>query len=108
MKTQLGLISMAVAVTWLLVGSSEGISILAGGLAAFIPNAYLAIRTVRSGSDKTPKQILNRFYAGEAIKLALTSMLFFFAMQIPEVKPVFLMVGFMSALSVFWFALLKK
>ncbi|MGI9211626.1 MAG: ATP synthase subunit I [Methylococcaceae bacterium] len=108
LKTQMTLIGVAVTATWLLVGSSEGISILAGGLVAFIPNAYLAIRMVRPRSDKTPKQILNRFYAGEAIKLALTAVLFFCALQIPDVKPLPLMAGFISALSVFWFALLKK
>lgn len=83
-------------------------SVILGGLTAFLPNAYFAVRFAGQTEGKTAKQVLNRFYAGEAVKLALTAVLFFCVLQIPNVKLIPLMVGFIVALSVFWFALLKK
>ncbi len=108
LKVQVAIIGMASLLAGLLAGSSESLSVLMGGLTAFLPNAYFAFRFARSEAGSPPKQILNRFYTGEAIKLALTAVLFFCVLQIPNVQPLSLMAGFMAALSVFWFALLRK
>jgi ATP synthase protein I len=108
LRTQVLMVCGVALVTGLLAGADQGVSVLAGGLVAFLPNVYFAIRFVRPLAGGTPRQILNRFYAGEAIKLALTAVLFFCVLQIPAVKPLPLMAGFMTALSAFWLALLKR
>ena len=107
LKAQI-IVALIVAVIFgFLIGLESIQSVLLGGLTAFLPNAYFASRFARPTEGKTAKQILNRFYAGEAVKLALTAVLFFCVLQIPNIKLIPLMVGFMAALSVFWFALLK-
>ncbi len=108
LRTQILMICGVALATGLLAGADQGVSVLAGGLVAFLPNAYFAIRFVRPLAGGTPRQILNRFYAGEAIKLALTAVLFFCVLQVPAVKPLPLMAGFIAALPAFWFALLKR
>lgn len=76
-----------------------------GGIIAFIPNAYLALKISRS-RRKTPQQILHGFYLGEIVKLVLTAVLFFLVLRLPDIKFISLLVGFVAVLSVFWFALL--
>lgn len=76
-----------------------------GGVIAFLPNAYFALRISRS-QGKTPQQIVRGFYLGEVAKLALTGVLFFLALRLPEIGFVPLLVGFVAVLSAFWFALL--
>lgn len=76
-----------------------------GGIIAFVPNAYLALKVSRS-QRKTPQQILRGFYLGEVIKLALTAVLFFLVLRLPDIRFMSLLVGFVAVLSVFWFALL--
>ncbi len=76
-----------------------------GGIIAFIPNAYLALKMSRS-EGKTPQQIVRGFYLGEVAKLALTAILFFLVLGLPGIRFMPLFVGFTAVLSVFWFALL--
>lgn len=76
-----------------------------GGVIAFLPSAYFALKVCRS-QGKTPQQIVRGFYLGEAVKLALTAAFFFLALHMPGVRFVPLMLGFIAVLSVFWFALL--
>ncbi len=76
-----------------------------GGIIAFIPNAYLALKVSRS-QGKTPQQIVRGFYLGEVAKLALTAILFFLVLGLPGIRFMPLFVGFTAVLSVFWFALL--
>lgn len=80
-------------------------SVLLGGLIAFIPNAYFALRISRS-RGKTPQQIVRRFYVGEVIKLILTAALFFLVLQIPDIQVLPLFLGFITVLGGFWITLL--
>ncbi|GAB6068625.1 hypothetical protein JCM13664_19450 [Methylothermus subterraneus] len=76
-----------------------------GGLIAFLPNAYFALKVSQS-QGKTPQQIVRGFYLGEAVKLGLVGVLFFLALRTPGVRFVALLIGFIAVLSVFWVALL--
>lgn len=76
-----------------------------GGMIALVPNAYLALKIGRS-QGKSPHQIVRGLYLGEVVKLALTGVLFFLVLRLPEIRFVPLLLGFMAVLSVFWFALL--
>lgn len=91
----------------LIYGRQQGLSSALGGLAAFVPNAYFALRIFKS-SGKPARKILNAFYAGESGKLILTAALFIMIFKVPNLQILPLFVGYMSALSVFWFALLMR
>ena len=88
-------------------GEQQGLSSAFGGMAAFIPNLYFALRVYRS-SGKPARKIVNSFYAGESGKLLLTAAIFIMIFKIPNIQILPLLVGYMAALSVFWFALLMR
>ncbi len=86
-------------------GWRQGFSSALGGMAAFVPNLYFALRIHRS-SGKPARKIVNSFYAGESGKLLLTAVLFILIFKIPNIEILPLLAGYITALSVFWFALL--
>ncbi|MDD5321671.1 MAG: ATP synthase subunit I [Methylococcales bacterium] len=88
-------------------GWQQGLSSALGGVAAFIPNLYFALRVHRT-SGLEPRKIVNSFYAGESGKLLLTAALFMMIFQVPNIKILPLLTGYITALSVFWFALLMR
>ncbi len=78
-----------------------------GGMAAVIPNSYLALKVVQT-SNQDAQKIVNAFYLGEVGKLLLTGLLFYLIFQIPNIELLPLLAGYTAALSVFWFALLIR
>jgi ATP synthase protein I len=88
-------------------GWQKALSPVLGGMAAFIPNLYFALRIYRSAGQEARK-IVRSFYAGESGKLLLTAALFFMIFQIPNIEILPLLAGYIAALSVFWFALLMR
>jgi ATP synthase protein I len=88
-------------------GLRQGLSSALGGLAAFVPNLYLALRIFKS-SGQPARKIVNSFYAGESGKLLLTAALFILIFKVPNIEILALLAGYMAALSVFWFALLMR
>jgi len=92
---------------YILGGSAKVLSPLLGGIAAFLPNLYFALRMARTiGQD--PQKIVRSFYAGESGKLILTAVLFFMIFQIPTIELLPLLAAYVAALSVFWFALIFR
>ncbi|MDD5462481.1 MAG: ATP synthase subunit I [Methylococcales bacterium] len=88
-------------------GWQQGLSSVLGGIAAFVPNLYFALRIVKASGLK-PRKIVNSFYAGESGKLLLTAALFIMIFQVPNIKILPLLTGYITALSMFWFALLMR
>jgi ATP synthase protein I len=88
-------------------GWPKALSPLLGGFAAFVPNVYFAIRMAASAGQPAQK-IVRSFYAGETGKLLLTAALFFLIFQIPGIKLLPLLAGYVATLSIFWFALLMR
>lgn len=88
-------------------GRLQGLSSALGGVAAFVPNLYFALRIYRS-SGKPARKIVNSFYAGESGKLLLTAALFIMIFKVPNIEILPLLAGYIAALSVFWFALLMR
>lgn len=88
-------------------GWQQGLSSALGGIAAFVPNLYFALRIVRS-SGMPARKIVNSFYAGESGKLLLTAALFIMIFKVPNIEILPLLAGYIAALSVFWFALLMR
>jgi ATP synthase protein I len=90
-----------------IAGEQQALSAVLGGMAAFIPNLYFALRIHRSAGQEARK-IVNSFYAGESGKLLLTTALFIMIFQVSNIQILPLLVSYMAALSVFWFALLMR
>lgn len=88
-------------------GWPDAISPILGGIAAFIPNVYLAIRMAKTAGQPAQK-IVRSFYAGESGKLILTAMLFYMIFQVPGIKLLPLLITYIATLSIFWFALLMR
>jgi len=88
-------------------GSSKLLSPLLGGLVAFLPNLYFALRTFNTLGQDAHK-IVRSFYAGESGKLILTAILFFMIFQIPTIELLPLLTAYVAVLSVFWFALIIR
>jgi ATP synthase protein I len=101
------LIIVVVSLGFAVEGWQKALSPALGGLAAFIPNLYFALR-IKGSAEQEARKILNSFYAGETGKLLLTAALFVLIFQIPNVKIIPLLAGYAAALSVFWFALLMR
>ncbi len=91
----------------LLEGYNFGLSSVLGGMAAFIPNLFFALM-VNKSTGRSARSVLNSFYIGEAGKLLLTGVLFIIIFKMPNIEILALLVGYITALSVFWFALLIR
>lgn len=98
---------MLVSLGFAVEGWHKAFSSALGGVAAFIPNLYFALRMVKT-ADLDANKKLRSFYIGESVKLLLTALLFVLIIQIPNIDIVPLLAGFIAALSVFWFALLMR
>jgi ATP synthase protein I len=88
-------------------GWQEAYSSLLGGITAFVPNVYFALK-LSSSSDKDARKMLNSFYRGEFVKMLLTAALFTLILQIPSIKILPLFAGYAAALTVCWFALIMR
>ena len=78
-----------------------------GGLAALLPNWYFA-RKIHKQKGQEARKIVRAFYAGESGKLILTAMLFALIFQDPKIDFLAVLITYMAALTVFWFALLIR
>lgn len=88
-------------------GWQKALSSALGGVVAFIPNLYFALR-INSTAGWDARKILRSFYLGESGKLLLTAALFLMVFQIPDIQILPLLAEYIAALSVFWFALLMR
>jgi ATP synthase protein I len=102
------LIILIITVGFGLAGGQQAmLSSALGGMAAFIPNLYFALKIIKA-SGQPARKIVNSFYAGESGKLLLTAVLFVMIFKVPGIEILPLLVGYITALSVFWFALLIR
>jgi len=104
---QVAVIVVVVAGFGIAGGGHKALSSALGGLAAFIPNLYFALR-IHKSAGQDARKILNSFYLAESGKLLLTAGLFVMIFQLPSIEMLPLLAGYMAALSVFWFALLMR
>jgi len=77
---------------FLMVGQLSGLSALLGGLIAWLPNTYFALRAFRYRGARAAQKIVRSFYAGAFGKMILTMAMF--AIVFIQVKP-------LSALALF-------
>lgn len=99
------LMTTLVASGFLMLGGwQDALSPLVGSGIALLPNGYFAYK-IYLARHLEAQSIVSAFYAGETIKLILTAALFAMALQFPSINFLTLLAGYVSVLSVFWFAL---
>ena len=91
------------AVGYFVGGSLTGLSALLGGLIAWLPNTYFALRAFRYRGARAAQKIVRSFYAGAFGKMILTMAMF--AIVFIKVKPLgalALFVGFAIVQTMNW------
>lgn len=101
-------VAMAVCIAYAVGGERAARSALLGGLIAFVPNVYFAMRVGVARYDKTAKEIVRSFYVGESVKLVLTALMFWAVLRLPDIAFMPLIATFVAVLAVFRFALLDN
>ena len=102
------LIIMLVIVGFFFLGNDISVkSALYGGLAALIPNWYFA-RKINKHKGEDARKVVRSFYAGESGKLIITAIIFALIFQDPKIDILAVLIAYIAALTVFWFALLIR
>ncbi len=89
---------VSAAFVWLAFGQVAGASVLLGGAAAVVPNAFLAARLLAPGAGASGRALMRSAWIGEIGKLALTALAFatIFAFVRPLAPPA-VFAGFIAA-----------
>jgi len=101
------IVLVATVIFFLFAGGISAKSAFYGGLAVLIPNWYFA-RKINQHSGGEARKIVRSFYAGESGKLIITAAIFAMIFQDPNVDFKAVFITYVSALTVFWFALLVR
>ncbi len=101
---QLGITILLAIICLLLSGATAAISAILGGLVSILPNAFFAITMFRHQGARAAKKIVSSFYKGEALKLALTIIMFTLVFKYFTINPLVFFVVYIVAQMVFWFA----
>jgi len=86
LTTALCVLLLASLLFWQILGEIAGKSAILGGLIAFLPALYFAVKTLRFKQASEARQIVRSFYRAEAGKLIMAAALF--ALVFAKVKPV--------------------
>jgi ATP synthase protein I len=85
-----------------LSGVTSGLSVLAGGLAYGFPNLVFVWRVFRFVGAQEMNRFVAAFFAGEALKLILSAILFLVIVKYLPVSLLSTLVGFVGAIISFW------
>lgn len=97
---------MAGVALWI-AGPRSGVSALGGGLINAAAGWCLARKLFQFVTDTPAPRIVRAFYLGEVMKIALTVAFFVVAIVAFSVDVLWMLVGYLAAASVYWFALLS-
>lgn len=101
---QLSITILIATVFALLWNVTAAMSALLGGLVSIVPTAYFAIKLFKYHGARAARQIVNGFYKGEALKIALTAILFTLVFKFFTIIPLVFLAVYILAQMVFWFA----
>jgi ATP synthase protein I len=105
---QAALVAILGGAALILGGVDQARSAALGGLTGFLPNLAFAFGAGRDRPGRSAREVLNAFYLGEAVKLALTVLLFIIVFQLPNIVFLPLFAGFISVTMAFWLALFLR
>ena len=103
---QLGIALVLAAVCLAAWGRSTAVAALAGGAIGVVTNLYVALRVFGNGAVRPAPQVLQRFYAAEAVKFALTLGLYALGIGVLKLNALPLLGGYVLTLAAYWLALL--
>lgn len=101
------LLTLAVAGLLLAVGTAKlAYSALAGGLISVVSGFYLAAKLFSFDQGVAPERILRAFFVGEAVKVAITVVMFTVIIVALDTEILIVVLTYIATLLVYWFALL--
>ena len=98
---------LACVVGVLVAGKVAGYAALIGGLIGGLSNLALVLRTF-GRTQRDPGQFLRGLVAGEAVKFAMTVVLFVIAIVVLKAAFLPLILAYIATFFVYWIALLKN
>ncbi len=98
-------ITTLIALTAVMVsGVTAGLSAILGGLVSLLPNAYFARTLFQHQGARAAKKIVNSFYKGEAVKIALSVVMFALVFAFFSIVPLVFFATYIVVQMAFWFA----
>lgn len=88
----------------ILKGTWNSFSALLGGLAYWLPTMIFIWRVLARANVRAAQQFVLAFFAGEAVKLLLSGVLFLLVVKYLSVNIQYAFIGFMGAIIAFWVA----
>ena len=104
---QAGVTALAALCAWLLGGQVAGLSALLGGGIATVGSLAMAGVVFGGAATGSAQRVLNAFYLGEAVKLAVVVGLFVVVLKVVRVvSPLAMLAAFAATFLMYWIALL--
>lgn len=104
----LGQVAMTLAVAglcWALGGALAGRSAALGGGISAVASFAMWVFAFGSGQGEDPQRVARSFYVGEAVKLAVTVVLFIVVLRLVPVSAAPMFGAYIATLFVYWIAL---
>jgi F0F1-type ATP synthase assembly protein I len=95
----------AALLAWALADGRAGLSALLGGGVATLGSLVMAALVFGGGKALDAPRVLGMFYVGEAVKLALVTVLFVLVLRMVNVAPLAMFLAFAATFLVYWIAL---
>ena len=92
------MITVVIALMFLLDDRTALVSSMVGGLISIIPNTIFVLMTHRHGGAQSAKKIINAYYLGETVKLLSTAALFALAFIFLPLKVLPLLLTYIACL----------
>ncbi len=105
---QLFVVLASAAIWWILIDARAGQAASAGGVVALVPTLMLAWRMFSRRAQRSPQAMVRALYVGEAAKFALTVVLFSVFIPVFHANFLPLIITYILALMVSWFALFQR
>ncbi|MDF1758452.1 MAG: ATP synthase subunit I [Legionellaceae bacterium] len=101
---QLSLAMIVSIIAGAFLGKIAAQSAMLGAFTYIIPNAFYARKMFRHKGAKSAKKIVNSFYKAEALKFALSMVLFAAVFVLCNINPLIFFGAYISMQVVIWFA----
>lgn len=89
-------------------GIKAGEAAFTGGLIAAVAQLAVTLRVFGGGAERDPRRFMARLVFGEALKFAVTAVMFIVAFVILKTAFLPLILGYIATLVVCWIGLLKS
>lgn len=103
-RAQLILVILFTMLALVLSGKQLAVSALLGGMTSIVPSAIFARMVFAIQGARKARQIVNRFYKGEAIKIAMSTVLFALVFRCIDIAPLGFFAVYIIMQMVLWFA----